>query len=79
VKYFQKNFKSLRKMQKRKERESNISHQNWCSPENLALMRQKESLVAGGWHAEIWNPAVKKKKTTSVVELMLQLFASWSG
>jgi hypothetical protein len=41
VKYSQKNFKSLKKMQKEKERESNISRPNWYSPENLALMEAK--------------------------------------
>ena len=70
---FPEELQNLKKMQKRKERGSNISRLNWCSPENLALMAVKRKY--GVWHAGISSPA-EKKKTTSVVELMLQLFAS---
>ena len=37
-------------MHKRKERESNISRQNWRSPENLALMAAKRK-SGGRWMA----------------------------
>ena len=65
---FPEELQNLKKMQKRKERGSNK-----YIPSKLVKRKY------GGWHAEIWNPAVKKKKTISVVELMLQVFASWSG